>query len=153
MATIQKFEDLICWQKGRELTREIYKNFRNCKDFGLRDQIQRAAVSVMSNLAEGFERGTKQEFLNYLYIAKGSAGEVRSQLYVTLDAGYLNLEIFKHLNNLALDCSRLIESFAQKVKGGSVRGQQFKSVPKEDPMKEITRKLAPDVYKRFYGND
>ncbi len=78
MTTIERFEDLICWQKGRELTRQIYKALRECKDYGFKDQIQRAAVSVMSNIAEGFERGTQQEFLNYLYIAKGSAGEVRA---------------------------------------------------------------------------
>ena len=96
MATVQKFEDLICWQKGRELTKQIYKTFKNCSDFGFRDQIQRASVSVISNIAEGFERGTKAEFLNFLYIAKGSAGEVRAQLYVGLDVGYLNIETFKY---------------------------------------------------------
>ena len=91
MATIQTFEDLICWQKARLLTKEIYKifkdlNIQKIQDRGLQDQIQRASVSIMSNIAEGFERGTKQEFLNYLFIAKGSAGEVRAQLYVALDA-------------------------------------------------------------------
>ena len=60
MATIQKFEDLICWQKGRELTKEVYKAFRSCNDYGFKDQIQRASVSIISNIAEGFERGTKQ---------------------------------------------------------------------------------------------
>ena len=79
MSTIKQFEELIVWQKARLLTKEIYKTFKNLKfrDAGLCDQIQRASVSIMSNIAEGFERGTKQEFLNYLYIAKGSAGEVR----------------------------------------------------------------------------
>ena len=80
MATIEKFEDLICWKKSRELAKGVYGAFKNCNDYGFRDQIQRAAVSVVSNIAEGFERGTKQEFINYLYIAKGSAGEVRAQL-------------------------------------------------------------------------
>ena len=98
MATIQKFEDLICWQKARELTRNVYaetsKSVKFKNDFGLKDQIQRAAVSVMSNIAEGFERGTRQEFLNYLFIAKESAGEVRAQLYIALDVGYLNVEMF-----------------------------------------------------------
>lgn len=105
MATIQKFEDLICWQKARLLTKEVYKyskiqKFKDLNipaDYDFCDQIQRASVSIMSNIAEGFERGTKQEFLNYLYIAKGSAGEVRAQLYVALDNGYLNIETFKHL--------------------------------------------------------
>lgn len=73
-------------------------NGRGFADRGLQDQIQRASVSIMSNIAEGFERGTKQEFLNYLFIAKGSAGEVRAQLYVMFDAGYLNMQTFKCLN-------------------------------------------------------
>ena len=152
MATITKFEDLICFSKARELTKSIYKEFKDCKDYGFKDQITRASVSVLSNIAEGFERGTKSEFLNYLYIAKGSAGEVRAQLYVALDAGYLNLETFKYLNNLASECSRLVQSFADKVKKGASAGTQFKKLEKDDPMKEILRSQAPDVYKRFYEN-
>ncbi|MBU2082364.1 four helix bundle protein [Patescibacteria group bacterium] len=151
MVTIQKFEDLICWQKSRLLTKEIYKALKDCKDFGFKDQIQRAAVSIMSNIAEGFERGTRQELVNYLYIAKGSAGEVRAQLYIALDVGYLNLETFKYLNNLAQECSRLIQSFTQKVKGGARQGSQFKRVQKEDPIKELLKTSAPEIYKRFYG--
>ena len=116
MATIHQFEDLVCWKKARELTKEVYISLKDCKDYGFKDQIQRASVSVLSNIAEGFERGTKQEFLNYLYIAKGSAGEVRAQLYVALDVGYLNISTFKYLNGLAQDCSRLVQSFAEKVK-------------------------------------
>lgn len=150
MATIQKFEDLVCWQKARLLTKEIYRALKICKDYGFRDQIQRAAVSVLSNIAEGFERGTRMEFVNYLYIAKGSAGEVRAQLYVALDAEYLNIETFKYLNGLALDCSRLIQSFADKVKSGSQQGTQFKQVEKPDHLKEILKEMTPKVYKRFY---
>lgn len=153
MATIEKFEDLVCWQKARELTKATYKTFNKCSDFGLKDQIQRAAVSIMSNIAEGFERGTKQEFLNYLHIAKGSAGEVRAQLYVALDAGYLNIETFKYLNNLSIECSRLIQSFIVKVKTGSRSGLQFKRITKPDPMREILKESAPKVYERFYGKD
>ena len=152
MATISKFEDLICFTKARELTKAVYKEFKDCRDYGFKDQITRASVSVMSNIAEGFERGTKNEFLNFLYIAKGSAGEVRAQLYVALDAGYLNLETFKYLNNLASECSRLVQSFAEKVKKGASAGTQFKHLAKDDPMKEILRQHAPDVYKRFYEN-
>ncbi len=152
MATISKFEDLICFSKARELTKSVYKEFKDCKDYGFKDQITRASVSVLSNIAEGFERGTKNEFLNFLYIAKGSAGEVRAQLYVALDAGYLNLETFKYLNNLASECSRLIQSFSEKVKKGASAGTQFKKLEKDDPMKEILRVQAPDVYKRFYND-
>lgn len=150
MATIQKFEDLICWQKARELTREIYVTFSNCKDYGFRDQIQRAAVSVVSNIAEGFERGTKQEFINYLYIAKGSAGEVRAQLYVAMDVGYVNVEKYKYLNNLVQECSRLIQSFTEKVKGGARMGTQFKAVQKPDELMEFFKEINPELYKKMY---
>ena len=126
MATVQRFEDLMCWQRARELVRETYKAFSGCRDFGFKDQIQRAAVSVMSNIAEGFESGTRQEFLNYLYIAKASAGEVRAQLYAACDIGYLNIEKFKYLNGLAEECSRLTASFIKSLKGSPAGGLQFK---------------------------
>ncbi len=151
MATIEKFEDLVCWKKSRELTREVYGAFRNCRDLGFKDQIQRAAVSVMSNIAEGFESGSTSGFVNYLYIAKASAGEVRAQLYAALDIGYLNIETFKRLNGLATECSKLVSSFASKVKGGSRRGIQFKQVKKKDPMEEVFKKEFPELHERFYG--
>jgi len=150
MATIQKFEDLICWQRSRELAKGVYRAFKSCTDYGFRDQIQRAAVSVVSNIAEGFERGTKQEFINYLYIAKGSAGEVRAQLYIALDIGYLNVEIFKDLNGLAQECSRLVQSFAEKIKTGSRTGTQFKAVVKPDEAKELFKEINPEMYKKFF---
>jgi len=118
MATVKQFEDLLCWQRARELTKFIYdiSKYRNFEmDRGLQDQIRRAAVSVMSNIAEGFDRGTRQELINYFYIAKGSAGEVRAQLYAACDIGYLNIETFKYLNSLATECSRLIASFKSKA--------------------------------------
>lgn len=126
MTTIQKFEDMLAWQRARELVREIYKAFINCRDLGFKDQIQRAAVSVMSNVAEGFESGTRQEFLNYLYIAKASSGEVRAQLYAALDIGYLNIETFKYLNNLVGECSKLTASFIRGLKVSKFGGLQFK---------------------------
>lgn len=92
MALIQKFEDLEAWKISREVTREIYRISKNqsfARDFGLRDQICRASVSTMSNIAEGFERDGDKEFINFLSIAKASSGEVRSQLYVALDQEYL----------------------------------------------------------------
>lgn len=153
MATIQKFEDLMCWQKARLLAREVYKALKDCKDFGFKDQIQRAAISVMSNIAEGFERGTSQEFLNYLYIAKGSAGEVRAQLYAALDIGYLNIETFKYLNELAKECSRLTQSFAKRVKEGSRRGTQFKRTAKIDPVKAFIKQKSPETFEKLYGAD
>lgn len=151
MSTVQKFEDLICWQKARELAREVYKALKDCKDFGFKDQIQRAAVSVLSNIAEGFERGTQAELLNYLFIAKGSAGEVRAQSYVALDAGYLNVATFKLLNELAAECSRLVHNFSLSVKGSDQRGLQFKSVPKTDSSENLMKEKYPDLYQKFYA--
>lgn len=95
---IERFEDFIAWQKARKLTADIYRvtsegNF--ARDFGLKDQIRRAAVSSMSNLAEGFERGRPTEFHQFLSIAKGPCAELRTQLYVALDVGYLRDPTFK----------------------------------------------------------
>lgn len=154
MSTIRTFEELLVWQKARELTKEIYKIFKDLKfkDRGLQDQIQRASVSIMSNIAEGFERGTKQEFINYLFIAKGSAGEVRAQLYVMLDAGYLNAETFKYLNNLVQDCSKLLSSFISKVKASEFNGLQYKREVRKGM--SITNKMIlegnPEL-KEFYN--
>ena len=158
MATIRQFEDLLCWQRARELTREIYREtFKNLKfkaDQGLCNQIQRASVSVMSNIAEGFERGTRQEFLNYLYIAKGSSGEVRAQLYVALDVGYLNIGTFKYLNNLASECSKLIASFIKGLKVSKFQGQQYKRTFKKG-MSETNKMIlenSPDL-KEYYNEE
>ena len=126
MATITQFEDLVCWQRARELTRAVYAAMRPCRDFGFKDQIQRASVSVMSNIAEGFESGTRQSFLNYLYIAKGSAGEARAQLYAAYDVGYLTVETFKYLKSLAEECSKLISSFITGLKRSQFGGLQHK---------------------------
>ena len=108
---IERFEDLIAWQKARELTKRIYLLSRNepfSRDFGLRDQIQRASVSIMSNLAEGFERASRSEFHQFIVIAKGSCAEVRSQLYAALDVGYINEVQFDRAYNLATEVSRII---------------------------------------------
>jgi len=131
MATVRQFEDLMCWRKARELVKEIYEAFKECRDLGFKDQIQRASVSVMSNIAEGFESGTRQEFLNYLYIAKASAGEARAQLYAACDIGYLNIETFKHLKSLAEECSKLIAVFIKGLKVSKFQGLQFKRPDKD----------------------
>ena len=114
MATAQQFEDLNVWQDARGLVSEIYKIanqrlFR--RDFSLRDQITRAATSTMSNIAEGFERGTRKEFIQFLNVAKGSNGEVRSQLYVALDQEYIDQVTFETLRKSALTLSRRIAKF------------------------------------------
>src|ERR1043166_8495535 len=108
---ITSFQDLIAWQKARTLTASIYKVTKKgefSRDFGLKDQIRRAAVSVMSNIAEGFERGRPAEFHQFLSIAKGSCAELRSQLYVALDAGYLNEPQFQELMFDATEAGQVI---------------------------------------------
>jgi four helix bundle protein len=108
---IEKFEDFIAWQKARKLTRDIYRTTnlpKFSRDFGLKDQIRRAAVSVMSNIAEGFERGRASEFHQFLSIAKGSCAELRSQLYVALDAEYLNDDQFTALMYDANETAQVI---------------------------------------------
>ena len=100
MATIERFEDIKAWQAARELVSAVYRVSRRGKfekDFGLRDQIQRASVSVMANIAEGFERSSDRDFHQFLYITKGSAGEVRSHLFVALDLGYVTSDEFDDL--------------------------------------------------------
>jgi four helix bundle protein len=114
MATVKQFEDLHVWQEARSLVSEVYKvtklgAFR--RDFSLRDQITRAAVSSMSNIAEGFERGSRREFIQFLNVAKGSTGEVRSQLYVALDQKYVDQKTFEKLRSSALAVSRRLAKF------------------------------------------
>lgn len=109
---IERFEDLIAWQKARELVREVYAASRRgtfARDFALRDQIQRASVSVMSNLAEGFERGKRTEFHQFACTAKASCGEVRSHLYVALDAGHITRSLFDELYVMAEEVGRIVD--------------------------------------------
>ncbi len=115
---IKRFEDLIAWQKTRVLTWEIYQVTRQgafAKDFGLRDQIQRAAVSIMSNIAEGFERGGRAEFHQFLSVAKASCAEVRSQLYVAIDVGYLDQQTFNRLLAQAEEVARIVGGLRASV--------------------------------------
>ena len=108
---IESFEELIAWQKARVLTKDIYRateQGRFAKDYGLKDQIQRAVVSIMSNVAEGFERGRPAEFHQFLSVAKASCAEFRSQLYVALDAGYIDGEVFDDLMKNATEVGRII---------------------------------------------
>src|SRR5437016_2327793 len=115
---IRRFEDLIAWQKARELTRQIYAVTRSgpfAQDFGLKDQIRAASVGVMSNIAEGFERGRPNEFQHFLRIAKGSCAEVRTQLYVALDAEYIDNATFQRLLALAEEVGRLIGGLRASV--------------------------------------
>jgi four helix bundle protein len=128
MAKIEKFEDITAWQKGREVTRLVYKVSRTGefgKDFALKDQIRRACISVTSNIAEGFERGGNKEFIQFLGHAKGSAGEVRSQLYIALDETYLPQEQWQELHDRCLEISRLIDGFIKYLQQTEIKGRKF----------------------------
>jgi four helix bundle protein len=114
MAGITRFEEIEAWKTSRQLTGLIYTLSEQgvfAKDYGLKDQIRRASVSVMSNIAEGFESRTDTQFINYLGHAKGSAGEVRSQLYVALDLNYISREQFSEAYEFADKSSRQISRF------------------------------------------
>lgn len=121
---IIRFEDLEVWQKARELIRDIYKltvGQKFSKDFGLKEQIQRSAVSIMSNIAEGFERKTAKEFIQFLYIAKGSSGELRSQLYVAYDLGYSTDEDFNKCLSKSEQISKSIGGFIKYLKFSNLK--------------------------------
>lgn len=114
MAKIERFEQIEAWQTARELTKQIYRLSNTgefARDHGLRDQMRRAAVSVMSNIAEGFESRTKGMFIEFLGRAKASCGELRAQTYVTQDVGYLDQLQSTQLMALAEKCSRQISNF------------------------------------------
>jgi four helix bundle protein len=113
---VKKFEDIIAWQKGGELTMEIYKTFKNCRDFNFKDQIQRAVVSIMNNIAEGFERKSNKEFARFLYIAKGSCGEVRSMLYIAFRLNYITEEEFKRFYKLSVEISKVTAGLIKSLK-------------------------------------
>lgn len=114
MTTIRRFEEIEAWQTARQLTRIVYTLSAKgtfARDFGLRDQMRRSAVSIMSNIAEGFESRTRGLFREFLGRAKGSAGELRAQCYVASDAGYLNGEEFQETKTLCEKCSGQISKF------------------------------------------
>ena len=118
LSKIERFEDLIAWQKARELTQAIYQVSRQgalAKDLGLARQIQRAAVSIMSNIAEGFERRGRREFHQSLSTAKASCAEVRSQLYVAFDVGYLGESDFLQLLAQAEEVGRVVGGLRASV--------------------------------------
>jgi len=128
MATIRKFEDKEAWQKARTLAQEIYTlctTTELAKDFKLRDQINASSGSIMDNIAEGFERGGKQEFIQFLAIARGSAGEVKSQLYRLLDRRYINKEKFEELYALANEVGSKITNWMKYLNKSEIKGIKF----------------------------
>ncbi len=112
---ITRFEEIIAWQKAKELTLQIYKDVSVCKDFSFKNQIERASVSIMNNIAEGFERQTNKEFKNFLYIAKGSCGEVRSMLILGVELRYFRKDQAAKLEILSTEISRIISGFIKTL--------------------------------------
>ena len=138
MATVERFEELKVWQKARELCREINQLTQQpefAKDYSLKDQIKRSSGSVMDNIAEGFDRQSSKEFRQFLYIAKGSCSEVKSQLYRAIDAGYISDVQMKKASDSANECSRMI--------GGLIKYLN-------DKIKENGRVAEPEA---SYGSD
>jgi four helix bundle protein len=112
---IERFEDIIAWKKAGKLTVAIYSSFSACKDYGFRDQIQRASVSIMNNIAEGFERKSNNDFKHFLFIAKGSSGEVRSMLYIAKVMKYIDNSQNKILYSLTEEISKILSGLIKTL--------------------------------------
>jgi len=142
-----QFEDLEVWKSARELTNSIYKISNNSafsKDYGLRDQIRRASVSIISNIAEGYERGGNQELIQFLSIAKGSCGEVRCQLYIAGDHGYITQQELKPLIEHCKRISIMLNNFMEHLKSSRFKGTKYK-MPKQKSMKEEMDELMKEM--------
>lgn len=113
---IEKFEDIISWQKSQELAINTYSTFRDLKDYWFKDQIQRACVSISNNIAEWFERKTNNELIYFLYVSKGSCWEYRSMLYLALKLNYINKDNFDLLLKNSLEISKLISWLIKSIK-------------------------------------
>lgn len=121
MTRIERFEDIRAWQKARELVKSIYQITGKedfARDYSLKDQIRRASISVMSNIAEGFSTQTDRGFIQFLHVAKGSASEVQSQLYLACDLEYISQATLKELYELSEETIRLVSGFVRYLKGG-----------------------------------
>ncbi len=129
MATIRSFEDLKCWQMSRDLCQLVYVFINKgsfSKDYGLRNQVNNSSGSAMDNIAEGFERGGRKEFIQFLGIAKASAGEVRSQLYRALDRDYINQAEFDKATNLAKQVSNTVQGLISYLNTTEIQGIKYK---------------------------
>lgn len=145
---VNYFEDLEIWKEARRLTSSIYAITHKqsfSKDYGLCDQIRRASVSVMSNIAEGYERGGNQELSQFLSIAKGSCGEVRAQLYIALDQKYIGAEESKRLIDDFRKLSIMIHNFMKYLKTTPYKGVKYKR-PTQKSMKEEIEELLKEVH-------
>ena len=130
MATFKTFEEIEAWKKARELTKRVYAVSGSgafAKDFSLKDQIRRASVSIMSNIAEGYDRSGTGEFVQFLAIAKGSTAEVRCQLYVALDQTYIDRQVFTELTGLAIETGSMIGGLIKYLRRSGIKGTKYKT--------------------------
>jgi four helix bundle protein len=140
----KRFEELVVYQRTRELVKEVYAVTRRpafAKDWGLADQIRRAAVSILSNIAEGFERGSNTEFVQFLYIAKGSCGEVRAQLTVAMDQGYVTEAECERLSDTCRVISGMLSSFINYLKGARLQGPKFTPSSRNQAAEEVEKRI------------
>ena len=129
MARIERFEDIEAWKLARELAKDTYRITSGSKfnrDFALRDQMRRASISILSNIAEGFERSGDKEFRQFLALAKGSSGELRSQLYIALDQQYITGDEFMKLRQKSEEISRMLAGFIKYLRGAAMSGSKYK---------------------------
>jgi len=129
MPNIKRFEDIESWKRARIVTQKIYELSSTgdfSRDFGLKDQIRRSSVSIMSNIAEGFERDGNKEFANFLSIAKASCGEARSQLYVALDQKFITVEDFEWTYDHLSQTGRMIGGFMNYLRESDLKGKKFR---------------------------
>ncbi|MBN1954434.1 MAG: four helix bundle protein [Anaerolineae bacterium] len=146
MPTVERFEDLRVWQEARQVVKLVYQmtaKFPPGERYGLASQVQRAAVSTMPNIAEGFERGTNREFVNFLYIAKGSSGEVRSQAYAALDLGYISQVECSDLVGHCETLSRRIYNLIEYLKHAPFEGPKLREPGPAWNLKPGTWNLKP----------
>ena len=150
---IESFEDLNVYKQARDLTNKIYSITRQgnfSKDYGLVDQIRRASVSIMSNIAEGFERGTNREFIQFLFIAKGSCGEVRAQITIAFDQRYIGENTYKALFDQCRRISGMISNLITYLKSSKYKGSKFR----KSPVKTVTEETNEMLHKiRSKQND
>ncbi len=147
---INSFEDLNVWKRARELVNLIYRITKKKEfsaDKGLVDQIRRASVSILSNISEGFERGSNVEFIQFLYIAKASCGEVRCQLLIASDQGYVNQKELNETKELAMKVSGMIGNLINYLRKSKIKGAKFKKTPKRSIKEELDEILAKHASK------
>jgi len=144
VSKINSFEDLEVWQKARGFARKIHEVSRRelfVKDYSLKDQINRSSGSIMDNIAEGFERGSKKEFIQFLFIAKGSCGESRSQLYRALDKNYIDTTEFEKLKEEAVNISKQLSGFISYLTNSDIKGQKYVREPESSYGLDSTQNL------------